>query len=93
MSFVYDIVIVEDTAIVPSSDLDVGKTTDYKVPDGVPDESKWGLDWMLKLHPTEGQLYRQVADVRDHMESRLPFKDTPDYGRGQGELQGCVFCQ
>src|SRR5262249_8781307 len=37
---------------------------------GVPDildEARWGLDWMLKLHPAPDQLYHQVADDRDHV--------------------------
>ena len=38
-------------------------------PNGIPDlldEARWGLDWMLKLHPAPDQLYHQVADDRDH---------------------------
>ncbi len=30
------------------------------------DEAKWGLDWMLKLHPQQNQLIHQIADDRDH---------------------------
>ena len=34
---------------------------------GVPDlldEARWGLEWMLKLHPSPDALYHQVADDR-----------------------------
>jgi hypothetical protein len=48
------------------------------------DEARWGLDWMLKLHPTPDTLYHQVADDRDHAGWRLPHKETVDYGWGPG---------
>ncbi len=56
-------------------------------PNGRPDildEARWGLEWMLKLHPAPGQLYHQVADDRDHVGFRLPQNDLADYGWGQG---------
>jgi endoglucanase len=54
---------------------------------GVPDildEARWGLDWMLKLHPAPDQLYHQVADDRDHKGWRLPQNEIADYGWGPG---------
>jgi len=54
---------------------------------GIPDlldEARWGLDWMLKLHPAPDQLYHQVADDRDHAGWRLPQEDPVDYGWGKG---------
>ena len=48
------------------------------------DEARWGLDWMLKLHPTPDTLYHQVADDRDHAGFRLPHEETVDYGWGPG---------
>ena len=56
-------------------------------PNGIPDlldEARWGLGWMLKLHPAPDQLYHQVADDRDHAGRRLPQKETVDYGWGKG---------
>jgi endoglucanase len=44
------------------------------------DEARWGLDWMLKLHPAPDQLYHQVADDRDHVGFRLPQNEIADYG-------------
>lgn len=58
------------------------------LPNGIPDildEARWGLDWMLRLHPAPDQLYHQVADDRDHSTGfRLPQKETVDYGWGPG---------
>jgi len=49
------------------------------------DEARWGLDWMLRLHPAPDQLYHQVADDRDHSTGfRLPQNETVDYGWGPG---------
>lgn len=56
-------------------------------PNGRPDildEARWGLDWLLKLHPAPDQLYHQVADDRDHAGLRLPQNETVDYGWGKG---------
>ena len=51
------------------------------------DEIKWGLDWMLKMHPTQDQLFHQVADDRDHVGFKLPHLDTADYGWGPGSYR------
>jgi len=59
-------------------------------PNGIPDlldEARWGLDWMLRLHPAPDQLYHQVADDRDHSGFRLPQKETVDYGWGPGSYR------
>ena len=56
-------------------------------PNGIPDvldEARWGLEWMLKLHPAPDQLYHQVADDRDHIGRRLPQNEIADYGWGKG---------
>lgn len=59
-------------------------------PNGIPDlldEARWGLDWMLRLHPAPDQLYHQVADDRDHAGMRLPHQETVDYGWGPGSYR------
>jgi endoglucanase len=67
--------------------------------DGVPDvlnESKWGLDWLIKMNPQPGVMYNQLADDRDHIGFRFPNHDTANYGKGHerpvylctGEPQG-----
>ena len=45
------------------------------------DEAKWGVDWLLKMHPRADWMFNQVADDRDHMGMRIPKEDT-FYGRG-----------
>jgi hypothetical protein len=65
----------------------LGQTTPNGIAD-VLDEAKWGLDWMLRLHPAPNQLYHQVADDRDHTTGfRLPQNETVDYGWGPGKYR------
>jgi endoglucanase len=63
-------------------------------PNGVPDlldEARWGLQWMLKMHPAPDALYHQVADDRDHVGFRLPHNETADYGWGPGQARVVYF--
>ncbi|MFI5455173.1 MAG: glycoside hydrolase family 9 protein, partial [Isosphaerales bacterium] len=63
-------------------------------PNGLPDvldEARWGLEWMLKLHPAPDQLYHQVADDRDHVGFRLPRDEIADYGWGKGGARVVYF--
>lgn len=46
------------------------------------DEARWGLDWLLKMHPRPDWLFNQLADDRDHIGFRLPVGDRADYGKG-----------
>ncbi|MFN7988946.1 MAG: glycoside hydrolase family 9 protein [Thermoanaerobaculia bacterium] len=55
------------------------------------DEARWGLDWMLRLHPDPCSLYHQVADDRDHRGWRLPPDDDADYGWGPGRERTVYF--
>ncbi|MEJ2050084.1 MAG: glycoside hydrolase family 9 protein [Calditrichota bacterium] len=59
----------------------LGQPYPNDIPD-ILDEAKWGLDWMLKMHPQPDQLYHQVGDDRDHVGFKLPYQDTADYGWG-----------
>jgi hypothetical protein len=52
-----------------------------KIPD-VLDEAKWGLDWLLKMHPKDDWMFNQIGDDRDHRGMRIPKEDTNYYGRG-----------
>ncbi|MFM2145608.1 MAG: hypothetical protein RL732_444 [Bacteroidota bacterium] len=45
------------------------------------DEARWGLDWLLKMHPRPDWLFNQLADDRDHTGFRLP-KEDPFYNKG-----------
>ncbi len=59
------------------------------------DEARWGLDWLLKMHPREDWMFNQLGDDRDHISMRLPSLDS-NYGKGyerpvyfcSGEPQG-----
>lgn len=69
---------------------DLGQPGANGVPDLL-DEARWGLEWMLKLHPSADQLYHQVADDRDHKGFRLPQNETVDYGWGPGSYRVVYF--
>jgi hypothetical protein len=60
------------------------------IPD-VLDEAKWGLDWMLKMHPAPDQLFHQVADDRDHKGFKIPNRDNADYGWGENSYRVGYF--
>lgn len=45
------------------------------------DEARWGLDWLMRMHPQSDWLFNQIADDRDHRGMRLPKLDS-FYGRG-----------
>jgi endoglucanase len=60
------------------------------------DEARWGLDWLMKMHPRSDWMFNQLADDRDHAGFRLPVNDPANYGNGKerpvyfvtGEPQG-----
>ncbi|MGI8965744.1 MAG: glycoside hydrolase family 9 protein, partial [Limisphaerales bacterium] len=68
----------------------LGQSGSNGIPD-ILDETKWGLDWMLKLHPAPDQLFHQVADDRDHRGWRLPQNENVDYGWGEGKERVVYF--
>jgi len=45
------------------------------------DEAKWGLDWLLKMHPRDDWMFNQIGDDRDHINMRIPKLDS-QYGKG-----------
>ncbi len=55
------------------------------------DEAKWGLEWILKLHPSSNELYHQVADDRDHRGFKLPHEENADYGWGANSFRPAYF--
>ncbi|WP_202616926.1 glycoside hydrolase family 9 protein [Arcticibacter tournemirensis] len=55
------------------------------------DEAKWGIEWLLKMHPKEDWLFNQLADDRDHKGMRLPSLDSVDYGVGPGKGRPVYF--
>lgn len=60
------------------------------IPD-VLDEAKWGLDWILKLHPAPDQLIHMVGDDRDHSGWELPMDDKSNYGWGKNSYRVAYF--
>ncbi|HTL07730.1 MAG TPA: glycoside hydrolase family 9 protein, partial [Chitinophagaceae bacterium] len=55
------------------------------------DEARWGLQWLLKMHPQKDWLFTQLADDRDHAGFRLPNHDSVDYGLGKGRSRPVYF--
>jgi len=45
------------------------------------DEARWGLDFLMKMHPSAKIMFNQVADDRDHIAMRIPKEDS-QYGKG-----------
>jgi hypothetical protein len=48
------------------------------------DEARWGLEWLLRMHPEDELLLHQIGDDRDHTFLDLPTTDSSDYGWGRG---------
>ncbi len=69
---------------------DYGRESPNGVAD-VLDEAKWGLDWILKLHPRADWLFHQVADDRDHRGFKMPDQDNADYGWGANSYRPVYF--
>ncbi|WP_235298221.1 glycoside hydrolase family 9 protein [Portibacter marinus] len=67
-----------------------GRSGSNGLPD-ILDEAKWGLDWILKLHPNSKELIHQVADDRDHIGYKFPDKDPADYGWGGNNYRVAYF--
>ena len=61
------------------------------VPD-VLDEARHGLDWLLRMFPSDDQMYNQLGDDRDHAYLDLPTTDSSDYGWGKGQERPVYPC-
>jgi len=69
----------------PSVFADQYDASGMPAPNGIPDildEARWGLNWLMKMHPSENYMFNQVADDRDHAGFRLPTMDSVSYSRG-----------
>lgn len=64
----------------------LGQKIKNNIPD-VLDEAKWGLDWILKLHPVKDVLIHQVADDRDHIGWKYPYYDPSNFGWGKNSYR------
>ena len=61
------------------------------VPD-VLDEARHGIDWLLRMFPSDSELYNQIGDDRDHTYFDLPTTDSSDYGWGKGKQRPVYRC-
>ena len=62
---------------------------------GVPDildEAKHGLNWLVRMFPSDSEMYNQVGDDRDHTYWDLPPTDSADYGWGKGKERPVYPC-
>jgi len=64
----------------------IGRKGPNKIPD-VLDEARWGLSWILNLHPEKDLLIHQVGDDRDHIGWKLPMNDPSNYGWGKNSYR------
>jgi len=60
-----------------------GQVGKNNIPD-ILDEAKWGLDWLVKMYPSEESLYHQIGNDPDHLLLGMPSEDQADYGWGPG---------
>lgn len=67
-----------------------GQPHQNELPD-VLDEARWGLEWILKLHPQDGWLIHQIADDRDHRGFKYPHQDNAEYGWGPNSYRTAYF--
>jgi endoglucanase len=56
------------------------------------DEARWGLEWLLRMHPEDDLILNQIGDDRDHMHLDLPTTDSSDYGWGPGGFRPVYPC-
>jgi endoglucanase len=61
------------------------------VPD-VLDEARHGLEWLVRMFPSDSEMYNQVGDDRDHTYWDLPATDSADYGWGKGKERPVYPC-
>jgi endoglucanase len=61
------------------------------IPDVI-DESRHGLDWLLRMYPGGDEMYNQLGDDRDHTYFDLITNDSADYGWGKGRERPIYPC-
>ena len=62
---------------------------------GVPDildETRHGLQWLVRMFPSDSEMYNQLGDDRDHTYWDLPPTDSADYGWGKGKERPVYPC-
>jgi endoglucanase len=56
------------------------------------DEARHGIEWLLRMFPSDSEMYNQIADDRDHTFLDLPTTDSSDYGWGKGGARPVYPC-
>lgn len=56
------------------------------------DEARWGLEWMMKMNPSDTLFLNQIADDRDHRYGGIPSGDNVDYDWGPGGARPVYPC-
>ena len=62
---------------------------------GIPDildEARHGLEWLVRMFPSNSEMYNQLGDDRDHTYWDLPTTDSADYGWGKGKERALYPC-
>jgi len=56
------------------------------------DEARHGLTWLLRMFPSDSEMYNQLGDDRDHTYWDTPPNDSADYGWGKGKERALYPC-
>lgn len=56
------------------------------------DEAQHGLEWLMRMFPSDSEVYNQLGDDRDHTYWDLPPSDSADYGWGKGKERPVYPC-
>lgn len=68
-----------------------GRLGANNIPD-ILDEARWGLEWMIKMNPSDSLFLNQIADDRDHKYAGKPSADNVDYGWGSAGARPVYPC-
>ncbi|HJQ53503.1 MAG TPA: glycoside hydrolase family 9 protein [Gemmatimonadaceae bacterium] len=56
------------------------------------DETRHGLEWLVRMFPNDSEMYNQLGDDRDHTYWDIPPHDSADYGWGKGKERPVYPC-
>jgi endoglucanase len=56
------------------------------------DEVRHGLEWLVRMFPSDSEMYNQLGDDRDHTYWDIPPNDSADYGWGKGKERPVYPC-
>ncbi len=56
------------------------------------DEARHGLAWLVRMFPSDSEMYNQLGDDRDHTYWDTPPNDSADYGWGKGKERPVYPC-